>query len=230
MSITLEELLAKAPTKFKKLKPDELAKLNKGKEGILISTMEMGVTNANSAYPLLGIVGAEPCTGVIAYNAATKTAGVWHMPPMDPGIQKIEQLVASIRTDKAGLIHEDQKVDIRLIGGGQFGDDENDRKENFLRLLKVMNNIANIDVISADILDKAHPDSFAIDARNGEMIRGSVDITKDNMWDDPPSAKACRAASIVGVARWGMAAETLKSKGNFHDATTPEHLASRRVN
>ena len=56
---------------------------------------------------------------------------------------------------------------VRLVGGNL----SEQSKENVMRVLEDLNNIDNgrniINIMSADILDKPHPEAFSIDSRSG---------------------------------------------------------------
>lgn len=230
MSITLESLLALQPVKYIKPKPDELINLDAGQEGVIIETNHMGLTKADSKYPILGIVGAEPCTGVIVYNRAQKTAAVWHMPMLSSNADtKFGDMVRHVRTDKEGKVHNEQKVDVWLVGGGQFGDAEADRRATFEYLIKGINAARNVEVVAADILDKPHPDCFAFDARTGQMLRGNKDITQETMWDNIPEKQVRAREGIVTLGGWETAQERMGTTGHFHNATLPEFKLARSL-
>lgn len=72
----------------------------------------------------------------------------------------------------------DQLLEVRLVGGNN----SEQSKQAVLQLIDDLNSIDNgrhiINVVSADILDKPHPNSFLIDARDGHVAALEEDLMR----------------------------------------------------
>lgn len=236
MSITLNELLEKPPIKYRKLKPEEIDRLSEGKGAVTLGGSESAITNATSLYPILGMSGTEPCTGVYLYNRAAKTMAAWHMTTTsEAGAERLIDIAKHMRTDKQGVVHEEQPIDVTLVGGGLYKLRTSEKAAEFKPLLEALNAIPNIKVVHADIMDKPHPDAHSMDARTGKMVRGGMDGTPERPFPKfPRDAAKQHQYSFVDTAEWQgiedmlVDARALKPGVITHDLTVPQFQQSLR--
>ena len=129
-----------------------------------------GITNADSEYPILGTQALASCLGIALYNKKTKTAKVVH----DIGgnlAATFEHALKEIRKNKS------DGIELHLIGAY----DDEDPRSNYLVeelefLLQSVRKQPHVTLKTFDVLDRPHPTDFAIDSRNGKLIRGTEDI------------------------------------------------------
>ena len=141
-------------------------------QSVLLGIGNLGITNADSAVPILGTYGLDPCLGIALYNKKTKTVAVIHNDENDT--LAFERLLKQVRDN------ESDKIEIHLIGAcyNRHDDDLNEfLLGNLCALLNKISHTPNVILKTFDVFDKPHPESFAIDARNGKLIRGGNDIT-----------------------------------------------------
>lgn len=122
------------------------------------------VTSADSESPIAIVqrLGAE--IAITLYDPTTKRAAL--------GLSLTTASLHRLFNEFPGYRERDS-VDtvlaVRLVGGN----DSKQSRETVLKLLEDLNAIDNgkniINIVSADILEKPHPNAFCIDARNGML-------------------------------------------------------------
>lgn len=137
----------------------------------LVAMDYTGITNADSIYPVLGTAALETCMGVALYNKKTKTLAVNHgySHYMD---RDFLEMLSKVRGSSNDL------VEMHVIGGVKGDDLPMDT------LAKAIFSQPNVILKTFDIMRKSHPSAFAIDARNGRLIRGSDNTKKRGLERD----------------------------------------------
>lgn len=138
-------------------------------ETMLLGMHGLGVTDASSPVTVLGSTAFNPCAVLMAYNQDKKTAAIYHTPWPNP--EDLERVVTAIRSDLS------DSVNIHIVGN-PVTEAPNDVM-NSMRLYgleKLVNTCAalpNCELSTLDVYDRPKPYAVAIDAKSGNLIKGS---------------------------------------------------------
>lgn len=178
--------------------------------GVDVCMSNSGKTNATSQYPVIGTSYIVSCTAMILYNPKTKTAVIRHEAQLEP--EDFKDALASVRSS------DDELVKAYIVGAGVYDNAElNGHAVAQLEpLSKAIAQMPNIQVEVFDVYDKPKPASFALDTRNGRLIRGSELVTNLDQAADAPSAF---------IPDW----KAVHRPNEAFDGTLPEHQIQRRA-
>lgn len=169
----------------------------------------IGKTNATSQYPVLGTSYVVSCTAMILYNPKTKTAVIRHEAQLEP--DDFKDALASVRRS------DDEAVKAYIVGAG--GSDSAELNGHTIAQLgplsQAIAETPNIQVELFDVYDKPKPASFALDTRNGRLIRGSDLVMNQEQAADAPSAF---------IPDW----KAVHKPNEIFDGTLPEYQAGRK--
>lgn len=178
-------------------------------QAALVTQEHTATTNAASTKPIIGTVSVSTCLGLIFYNRKTKTAFIGHT-----AIFRRDEYAQWLRQIRQ---NDTDKIDVHIIGVACSKSDNEENSDSINLLNEVAGLVAqtpNATVKTCDVFDKPKPLGFAIDARNGRLIRGS---------DFARSHEAAEALSeeLFQQPQWTVV------DGNF-DGTQAEYQKSRR--
>lgn len=132
------------------------------------------ITNASSAFPVIGTVAVGPCTVLMLYDSQTHMAFVEHVAGLNEAhfTAALEKMRAagSTGTIDAHLLHA------HVIGAPHTDAEQLNALEN---LVGAITAAPGVELKTFDALDKKKPYNVAIDSRNGKLIRGSKLITTE---------------------------------------------------
>jgi hypothetical protein len=170
----------------------------------------IGKTNATSQYPVIGTSYVVSCTAMILYNPKTKTAVIRHEAQLEP--EHFKDALASVRE------RDDEPVKAYIVGAGTYGSAQFNHHTiaQLEPLSKVIAQAPNVQVEVFDVYDKPKPASFALDTRNGRLIRGSELVKNLDQAADAPSAF---------IADW----KAVHKLNEMFDGTIPERQIQRRT-
>jgi len=181
------------------------AKINYSEVMLMNHPFTTGITSAVSVYPVLGGAALNPCIALALYNPKTKALLIHHEPLLDG--KKLQEFAARVRSSTNDMLH------VHVIGGVGANDIEEEfYKKSLISLAAAIASDKNMRLKTFDILNKPHPSCFAIDARNGRLIRGSSNIATGVM-DEEEYLLDCDCADNSDFD--GTAPEYLKSKTLF---------------
>ncbi len=189
----------------------QTAKANGG-NALLVRMCNTAKTNATSLYPIIGTRALGPCTGIAIRNKKTKDLLIGHNVMLS--VHEYKKFVAQVRKN------DDEQLEIHIIGAQVNKRDPADFslwKEGLEQLVIAIAQTPNATIKTFDVGNKPHPSDFAVDARNGRLIRGTPDIEAN-----VPKAELKEYIQNLEhfMNEWDCLDEDF-------DGTAPEHQTSR---
>ena len=124
-------------------------------EALAVMQREVSITNADSAKPILGSYGADPCIIVAAHNPSTNQTLLAHV----DSLTDLKSLALNLNK----ISDNTPSLQIHLAGG------DSSTCAQAAELIKMLEDM-NIKIVSASICNDAGSKSLAIDSRTGEIF------------------------------------------------------------